>query len=416
MPKKVNRTKTGYKNIYYNRNTGKYDVKFNYREYSVREGRNIYRSKWVYSLDSLAQAKLQLAELCTQGVRPGGKALSLSGAFELWKEKALSQNYSPVTIENTANYMRVIYRFIPADTLLQHIDEDVYYRFCSAIRAAGYSEETLFSLNAAFRKIINYSYKKRFLDENFLACADNLKTGRRQEHRMLTKREFDLLDAYFEQKNRHYRFLIQLLYYTGIRISEALAVTYADFEVPGGRTWPKSGPTAPAPGQAGSGQAANGEAGEGQAADGSARDRDLQAPAENLRLRITKSYISRMKLEKDTKNHKSRTIPLSPAPAALYLRLRREHLGAGGRPEEKIFSVTYQAVNAALKRACERTGLPPASCHDFRHTFISNLMRKNVPISVVEQVTGDTQEMLLRRYSHAFANDEILVLNALREL
>lgn len=244
---------------------------------------------------------------------------------------------------------------------------------------------------------------------------------------MLTKREFDLLDAYFEQKNRYYRFLIQLLYYTGIRISEALAVTYADFEAFGDRARPTSCPAAPAPGQAGNGQGINGEAGEAQAADGSAQKREAQAadgnaqereeaPAENLRLRITKSYISRMKLEKDTKNHKSRTIPLSPAPAALYLRLRCEHLGAGGRPEEKIFSVTYQAVNAALKRACERTGLPPASCHDFRHTFISNLMRKNVPISVVEQVTGDTQEMLLRRYSHAFANDEILVLNALREL
>lgn len=136
MPKKANRTKTGYKNIYCNRNTGKYDMKFNYKEYSVREGRNIYRSKGVYNLDSLAQAKLQLAELCTQGVRPGGKALSLGGAFELWKKKALSQNYSPVTIENTANYMRVIYRFIPADTLLQHIDEDACARARRALSAA----------------------------------------------------------------------------------------------------------------------------------------------------------------------------------------------------------------------------------------------------------------------------------------
>lgn len=395
MQKAAMRRKTGHKNIYYNETTKKYDIKYNYKEYSVQEGKNFYRSKWVYHIDTLAQAKLELANLRTQGVRTSSRELSLQGAFELWRVKALSQNYSPVTIENTANFMRTIYKFIPAGTLLKCIDEDVYYRFCSDIRAAGYSEETLFSLNATFRKMINYSYKKHFLAENPLSCADNLKTKQKQEHRIITKREFDLLDAYFQKKDRRYQFLIGLLYYTGIRIGEAMAVTYADFW-PHDGGWPDAEPDAPVL--------------------TIAEDIMRKRATAGMRVFINKSYVSRMKLEKDTKNHKNRAIPLSDAPAALYRQLREEHLAAGGSAGDKLFSVTYQAINTAVKRACERVGIAPVSCHDFRHTFISNLIRKNIPLSVMERVTGDTQEMILRRYSHAFENDDMMILNALREL
>ena len=382
--KSTKRTSTQYKNIYYNEATKRYDVKYNFTEYSVKEGKNVYRSRWAYNNVTLSDARRKLAELRTHGVKEERGDLTLRGAFELWKTKALSQSFSPVTIENTAHFMAAIYRFIPADTFLKQIDEDVYYRLCADMRAAGYSEETLFSLNATFRKIINYSYKRRFLSENFLSCADNLKTRPKREHRLLTKREFELLDGYFKERNQSYRFLIHLLYYTGIRISEALAVTYDDFEETG-------------------------------------RDRQLdcgapQGAVSGMRIKITKAYISGMKLEKDTKNHKSRAIPLSSAPAALYRPLRAEHLRGGGSADDKLFPIAYQTVDSALKRACGRVGIPPISCHDFRHTFISNLIKKNIPLSVLEKVTGDTQATILRRYSHAFGNDEAMILNALEEL
>ena len=39
------RTKTKYKSIYYNNTTKKYDVKYNYKEYSIETGKNVYKSK-----------------------------------------------------------------------------------------------------------------------------------------------------------------------------------------------------------------------------------------------------------------------------------------------------------------------------------------------------------------------------------
>ena len=43
--KKVKRTTTKHKNIYYNESTRMYDVKYNYTEYDVATQKNRYKSK-----------------------------------------------------------------------------------------------------------------------------------------------------------------------------------------------------------------------------------------------------------------------------------------------------------------------------------------------------------------------------------
>ena len=177
MADKVKRTKTKYKSIYYNENTKKYDVKYNYKEYSVKDGKNVYKAKWAYNLNTISEAKSELARLQTAGVKVDDKDITLSGALELWNIKALGQNFSPVTIKNTNNFMEMIYKFIPSNTKLKDIDEDVYFKFCADIRANGFSEETLFSLNTTFRKIINHAFKKKLITENFLLyCPSNIQS------------------------------------------------------------------------------------------------------------------------------------------------------------------------------------------------------------------------------------------------
>ena len=69
-----------------------------------------------------------------------------------------------------------------------------------------------------------------------------------------------------------------------------------------------------------------------------------------------------------------------------------------------------------LRTACQRAHINNYSCHDFRHTYISNLIRSGVPLSVVEYVSGDTQETIFKHYSHMFEGDEVLVLDALEKL
>ena len=396
------RTKTKYKSIYYNNTTKKYDVKYNYKEYDIKTGKNRYRAKWSYNLNTLTEARAELARLQTSGVKTDDKDITLSGAYELWEIKAIGQNFSPITIKNTSNFMTMIYQFLPASTKLKDIDEDVYYKFCANIRSQGYSEETLFSLNTTFRKVINHAFKKRLITNNFLLYTDNMKTKRKEDYRVISKEEFDLIDNYFKdnkciRKNQNsykkYRFMYNLLYYTGLRIGEALALTYNDFE--DFSYYKKSdeplriSPTSE-----------------------SVNNKHLQG----TRVIINKSYVSREKLLKDTKNYKKRTIPLSPSTERLYMRLKEEHKKNGGSLEDKIFLYDYSTYNSTIKKACEKLELEPCSCHSFRHTFISNLIKKNIPLTVIEKVSGDNQNTILQRYSHMFESDEVMILTALQDL
>ena len=121
MADKVKRTKTKYTGIYFNENTKKYDVKYNYKVYNPVKQKNDYKAKWVYNLLTITEARVELAKLQTVGIKAEDKDITLSGAFELWKIKAKGQDFSPVTIDNTEQHMAMIYQFLPEETKLKDI-------------------------------------------------------------------------------------------------------------------------------------------------------------------------------------------------------------------------------------------------------------------------------------------------------
>lgn len=403
MADTVKRSKTKYKNIYFNENTKKYDVKFNFKEYDPKIERNRYRAKWVYNLNSITEAKTELAKLQAGGIVEDSKDITLKGVYELWLIKAKSQDFSPVTIKNTERNMAMIYQFLPSETKLKNIDETVYQKFCADMREHNYSDETLRLLNSTFRKMINLAYKKKLIKENFLFYADNLKTKRKEDYTVISKEEFDLLDNYFkdneywrlgENKYPKFRLMFNILYYCGLRIGECLALTYNDFEEFSYYRKTEEKPIRIAP---------TSEATE-------------KAHLQGMRININKAYVSAIKLTKDPKNLKKRSIPLAPAPERLFMRIKEEHLLKDGSLDDKIFNWQYGLCDKTIKKACSELNLPLFSCHMFRHTFISNLIKSNVPLSVIEKVSGDTQEIILKRYSHMFESDEIIVLEAMKNL
>lgn len=403
MADTVKRSKTKYKSVYFNENTKKYDVKYNFKEYDPKTEKNRYRAKWVYNINTLTEARQELAKLQAGGIVEDSKDITLKGVYELWLIKAKSQDFSPVTIKNTERNMAMIYQFLPADTKLKNIDETVYQKFCADMREHNYSDETLRLLNSTFRKMINLAYKKKLIKENFLDYADNMKTKRKEDYTVISKEEFDLLDNYFknneywrlgENKYPKFRLMFNILYYCGLRIGECLALTYNDFEEFSYYKKTDEKPIRIAP---------SSESIEGKHLQG-------------MRININKAYVSAIKLTKDPKNLKKRTVPLSPAPERLFMRIKEEHLLKDGSMEDKIFNWQYGLCDKTIKKACKDLELPVLSCHVFRHTFISNLIKSNVPLSVIEKVSGDTQEIILKRYSHMFESDEVMVLEAMKNL
>ena len=125
-----------------------------------------------------------------------------------------------------------------------------------------------------------------------------------------------------------------------------------------------------------------------------------------------------------TKTRKTRKVPVTTALAAAL----REHRAAqsvqpiGGdgfvfaRDDGSAWPV-YE-MTKAWRRAADLltnagTPLPPDTrgWHNLRHTATSRLMESGVPVATVAQMIGDTQDVLLRTYSHvsdeAAAHDRI---------
>ena len=402
----VKRTKTKYAGIYLNENTKKYDIKCNYKVYNPVKQKNEYKQKWKYGISTLTEAKIELAKMQSGGVSAGDKDITLEGAHQLWLIKADNQNFSPKSVKNTASHLNMLYQFIPKETRMKDITEGMYEKVMSDVRKHGYSEETIYNINATFRKLIRLCYKKKLITTNILEFADNIRTKDKEDYRVIPQEEFDKINNYFKTHSfvrlgvnnyPKYRFMFSLLYYTGIRLGECLALQYDDFE---DFSYFKKG-TKP----------------KGKPLENFPSNDDLQQEhLTGTRVKITKAYLSDFKVTKDPKNFKKRAIPLAPAVVRLYQRLQQENILKGGTDADKIFEWGHGACNNMLQKACRELQLPLYHCHEFRHTFISNMIREGVPLPVISKVSGDTQETILKRYSHMFESDEIMILQAISNM
>ena len=98
---------------------------------------------------------------------------------------------------------------------------------------------------------------------------------------------------------------------------------------------------------------------------------------------------------------------------AEYVEEALQETDMGGDLDDRIFDWQHNACTVMIQKACREKGLREYTCHDFRHTYISRLIRSGVPIPVIEAVSGDTQATIFKRYSHMFQGDEELVLIAM---
>lgn len=111
MAKKVVRTKTKYKNVYFNESTKKYDIKYNYKVYNPTKQKNEYKQKWIYNIGTVTEARNQLALLQVQGEKAEDKDITLEGIYQLWITQAEATNKSKVTIRNTTQHNNIICLF-----------------------------------------------------------------------------------------------------------------------------------------------------------------------------------------------------------------------------------------------------------------------------------------------------------------
>ena len=101
---------------------------------------------------------------------------------------------------------------------------------------------------------------------------------------------------------------------------------------------------------------------------------------------------------KQTKNGKARALPFNETLWSLFSGLRTRHDvpwvfhdAAGNR---------WKDIRHPFEEACEGAGLTDFHFHDLRHTFVSWLMMRGVPLATVSNLLGHTSPTMTLRYAH----------------
>jgi integrase len=103
-----------------------------------------------------------------------------------------------------------------------------------------------------------------------------------------------------------------------------------------------------------------------------------------------------------------RDVPLSPRAMALLKTLH----GLGPRhPREPIVRLSYEALKAVWKRACERAGICDLVLHDLRHTAATRLALRTGNVFLVQRLTGHKTLSQVQRYVNVKAADVVRVLH-----
>ncbi|MDM0108684.1 site-specific integrase [Variovorax sp. J22R24] len=113
----------------------------------------------------------------------------------------------------------------------------------------------------------------------------------------------------------------------------------------------------------------------------------------------------------DSKNSR-RDVPLSPA----ALRALEELQALGPyEPTDRVLDISYEALRAAFRRACERAGVDGLRLQDLRHTAATRLALKTGNVFLVQALTGHKTLKMVERYVNVKASDVVAVMHSPEE-
>ncbi len=77
---------------------------------------------------------------------------------------------------------------------------------------------------------------------------------------------------------------------------------------------------------------------------------------------------------------------------------RKDNKLLGPKSDDKQWP--YEWVSKRISKVLTQNGFPWASCHTFRHTYISHLIMNGVPLTTVKEIVGHSSYTTTLKYSH----------------
>lgn len=218
-----------------------------------------------------------------------------------------------------------------------------------------FSQTYLKTLNNQLSAVFNFAVKYYGLPQNPVRLAGSMGKKSADAMKFWTLEEFQTFIKAFPPVSMA-RAAFTLLFFSGMRSGELLALTPADFDFSAGT------------------------------------------------VSINKTYVRLHGVDmiQPPKTEKSRrTIPLPPSVIDMTAQYIRAMYGIG--PDMRIFPVSKSFLNCAMARGCKKTGVKKIRVHDLRHSHASLLIEMGAsPLLVKERLGHENIETTLQTYSHLY--------------
>lgn len=229
----------------------------------------------------------------------------------------------------------------------------------NALMKKGYSQTYLKTVNNQLSAIFNYAVKYYDLRDNPCRKAGSIGKSHAGERQFWTKQEFKQFLVTVEDKPEA-RMAFLLLYWTGMRIGELLALTYNDIDL------------------------------------------------EKRTISINKSYqrLDGRDIITPPKTPKSKRIVAIPPFLAEELREYMSHL-YGIMADERMFRFTKSYMEHEIIRGIKASGVKRIRLHDLRHSHASLLVEMGfTPLAIADRLGHEKIETTLNTYSHLYPNKQ----------
>lgn len=233
----------------------------------------------------------------------------------------------------------------------------------------GYSDKYLKNMNSQLSSIFKFGISFYDLASNPVEKAGSFGSEKVININFWTIEEFNQFIVTIND-DIQYQTLFYLLFYSGMRIGEALALNYADFNF-----------------------------------------------TENT-VSISKTYVKINGVEhiltpKTKKGNRTVTLPKS-----IMERVREYRLHQFGMDDRKdrLFPISRNTLNHRFSRWCERAEVKKIRIHDLRHSHASMLIEKGVqPLMISERLGHENIQTTLQIYSHLYPDKQKQIADLLEE-
>jgi integrase len=290
----------------------------------------------------------------------GGSDMPFGSLVELYMEDSKSRVRS-TTYENKKFLIdsKILPDFTdtPANTISPAMIRKWQNKLMSS--ESKYSQTYLKTVNNQMSAIFNFAVKYYGLPFNPVVRCGSMGKKHADAMKFWTKKEFDaFIDFYKDKDKLRFFYAFNLLFYTGIRSGEFLALTLNDFDF-----------------------------------------------KENI-LHINKRY-ARIKLEDDIDKPKTPKSIRDITLPKFVSKIVQEYVNKliDYEPSDRLFTCTKHTLQKELVHGCDYTGVKRIRIHDLRHSHASLLIEMGFSILLISERLGhDNIETTLRTYSHLYPN------------